>query len=166
MAPTKQKGDLAELKVASHLASLGYNLAFPYGEDCDFDLILVTDDRLERVQVKHCRSDGFVMEVRCNSHSLTNGKVRRTKRYTARTIDWIAAYDATTDRCFYIPARLLGDGRSRYSLRFAPPRNNQRALIHNAADYEIPEPPTTSGVTEDGASGIRTHDLPDANRTL
>jgi len=25
-------------------------------------------------------------------------------------IDWLAVYDATTGRCFYVPARELGDG--------------------------------------------------------
>jgi PD-(D/E)XK endonuclease len=52
----KAKGDLAELKVAADLRSRGYKLAFPYGEDVDFDLILCRDDgALERVQVKYAR---------------------------------------------------------------------------------------------------------------
>ena len=44
--------------------------------------------------------------------SLTNGRVRQTKRYTAATIDWLAVYDATTSRCFYIQASDLGSGKS------------------------------------------------------
>lgn len=48
----KAKGDLAELKVAADLRSRGYRIAFPYGEDWDYDLILCRHDgRLERVQV-------------------------------------------------------------------------------------------------------------------
>jgi hypothetical protein len=39
----KAKGDLAELKVAADLRDRGYKLAFPYGEDWDFDLILCRD---------------------------------------------------------------------------------------------------------------------------
>lgn len=35
----KAKGDIAELKVAADPRSRGYKLAFPYGEDVDFDLI-------------------------------------------------------------------------------------------------------------------------------
>ena len=38
---------------------------------------------LERVQFKHAFSDGKVLPVRCYSVSLTNGKVRAVKRYTA-----------------------------------------------------------------------------------
>ena len=62
-----------------------------------------------------------------HSHSLTNGQVRATKHYTAATIDWLAVYDATTDRCYYIPAVELGDGISMMHLRLVPTRNNQSA---------------------------------------
>src|SRR6266550_5496279 len=108
MASLKTKGDLAELKVATDLLERGYRIAIPYGEDHDFDLILCRGDKLERVQVKHSHSDGAVIAVKCCSHSLTNGRIRHTKRYTATTIDWLAVYDATTGRCFYIPAADLG----------------------------------------------------------
>lgn len=40
-------------------------------------------------------ADGAVINVRCRSHSLTNGKVIRIKHYTAETIDLLAVYDAT-----------------------------------------------------------------------
>src|SRR4051794_1904465 len=127
MAPLKIKGDMAELIVAADLAKRGYRVAFPFGEDCDFDLLFWRDgdDRLQRVQVKYTESDGRVVTVRCGSHSLTNGRVRVTKRYTAETIDWIAVFDATTECCFYLPAAELGDGRSVLSLRLAPALNNQ-----------------------------------------
>jgi hypothetical protein len=66
---------------------------------------------------------------------LTNGKVVRTKRYTASTIDWLAVYDHTTDRCFYLPATELGTGRCTLSLRLTEARNGQRARIRYAEDY-------------------------------
>jgi len=64
------------------------------------------------VQVKYSRSDGRVIIVRARSMSLTNGKVRVVKKYTAAMIDWLAVYDPTTDRCSYVPASELGEGRS------------------------------------------------------
>lgn len=139
MAPTKRKGDLAELKVAAHLAELGYQLAFPYGEDLDFDLILIRGEKFERVQVKHATSDGRVVAVRCSSSSLTNGKVRRVKRYTQAIIDWLAVYDCTTDLCLYIPARALGDGMRQMHIRLAPTLNGQRALTNDAVQFRTPE---------------------------
>ena len=98
-------------------------------------MIAYRHDRLERVQVKYTQSDGRVVYVRCRSHSLTNGKVRQIKRYTARTIDWIGVYDSAVDRCFYVPASELGNGRDLLTLRLAPTRNSQELGIRHADDY-------------------------------
>jgi hypothetical protein len=139
VASLKTKGDLAELKVAADLVERGYRIAIPFGEDCDFDLVLVRDERLERVQVKYTRSDGHVIALRCRSSSLTNGKVRQVKQYTAAMIDWLAVYDATVDQCFYVPAQELGSGRSILHLRHTEPRNCQRVGIRYARDYGSPD---------------------------
>jgi PD-(D/E)XK endonuclease len=77
--------------------------------------------------------------VECKSNSLTNGKVKRVKRYTARTIDWIAVYDRTSDAWYYVPATELGNGRDALSLRLAPAENNQRRGIRFAGDYTAPQ---------------------------
>jgi hypothetical protein len=132
---TKAKGNLAELKVACDLVQRGYHIAFPYGEDSDFDLIVCRESRLERVQVKHSRSRDGRIVVKCGSHSLTNGKVRRVKHYTATIVDWLAIWDSATDRCFYVPAAELGKGRSMLHLRLSETRNGQVAGIRNAEDY-------------------------------
>jgi hypothetical protein len=132
----KAKGDLAELKVAADLRARGYKVAFPYGEDWDFDLILCRDDgALERVQVKYARSDGRVIRVCARSHSLTNGKLKATKYYTATLIDWLAVWDKTLDCCFYIPAAELGAGMCELSLRVAPTVNRQVRGIRLAEQY-------------------------------
>jgi PD-(D/E)XK endonuclease len=131
----KSKGDLAELRVASDLVQRGYKIAIPYGEDWDFDLIVCRGQRLERVQVKYACSDGAVIPVRSRSHSLTNGKVRVTKYYTAELIDWLAVFDETTDRCYYVPAAELGEGMSELRLRLTPARNQQRIGIRPASSY-------------------------------
>jgi hypothetical protein len=132
----KAKGDIAELKVAADLRSRGYKLAFPYGEDLDFDLILCrSDGALERVQVKYAQSDGRVIIVRARSHSLTNGRVRATKHYTASMIDWLAVWEPSLDRCFYIPATELGTGMNILHLRLVPTLNKQERRIRLADRY-------------------------------
>jgi hypothetical protein len=95
---------------------------------------------LHRVQVKSTKSDGRVIPVKCFSHSLTAGRVRSTKHYTAAMVDWIAAYDATIDRCYYIPSWMLGvEGRSLVHLRLVPARNMQLRGTHRADDYLDPD---------------------------
>jgi hypothetical protein len=134
----KAKGDLAELKVAADLRARGYKIAFPYGEDWDFDLILCRESgALERVQVKHAQTDGRVILIRARSSSLTNGKVRQVKHYTADMIDWLAAWEPTLDRCFYVPAQQLGAGMNSLHLRLVPPLNSQLKRIRSADDYTV-----------------------------
>lgn len=140
MASLKRKGDLAELKVAADLIDRGCRISIPFGEDCDYDLIADYEGRLHRVQVKFTRSDGRVVFVRCRSQSLTKGKVRATKLYTASMVDWIATYDCTTERCYYCPSRELGaTGRTMLTLRLQPARNGQRLGIREAEDYTEPD---------------------------
>jgi PD-(D/E)XK endonuclease len=121
--------------IAADLVRRGYKVAIPYGEDWDYDLIVCRDERLERVQCKYTASNGVFITVRCRSHSLTNGKVKRTKHYTANMIDWLAVYDATTDLCYYVPAAALGTGMCEMRLRLEPTRNHQRQLVRLAEDY-------------------------------
>ena len=140
MATLKKKGDLAELKVATDLVARGCELSIPFGEDSSYDLIADYDGRLHRVQVKYTQSDGRVIFVKCFSHSLTVGKVRSTKHYTPVMVDWIAAYDLTTDRCYYVPSWMLGaEGRSGIYLRLAPSLNGQSRRIRRAEDYLDPD---------------------------
>jgi hypothetical protein len=134
----KGKGDLAELMVAGDLLRRGHKIAIPYGEDCDFDLVLIRGTHLERVQVKYVESDGAVVPVRCRSHSLTNGRIRRTKQYTEATIDLLAVYDVTSERCYYIPATELGTGRSILHIRLKPAKNGQLVGTRPAQEYLAP----------------------------
>jgi Holliday junction resolvase-like predicted endonuclease len=138
VASLKQKGDLAELKVAADLAQRGCSISIPFGEDSDYDLVADFEGRLHRVQVKYTESDGNTVTVRCRSHSLTKGKVRSTKRFTSSMVDWIAVYDRTSNRC-YCPSWELGAGRSMLHLRLAPARNGQRLGIRLAADHTDPD---------------------------
>src|SRR5215218_3511317 len=134
------KRRLAELKVAADLIDRGCRLSIPFGEDCNYDLIADYEGRLHRVQVKYTKSDGKVVVLRGRSHSLTNGKVRVTKLYTPATIDWLAAYDPTSERCYYLPSWELGTtGRDILHLRLQPARNNQRIGIREAIAYTDPD---------------------------
>ena len=135
--PTKkQKGDFAELKVACDLRRRGYLVLIPFGEEAPYDIVIDRDGRLERVQVKYADRKGAAsVEVRCYSQTVISGKVRSITPYTADSIDWLALYEATSDRCCYIPAAELGTGRMRLTMRFAPTANNQARKIRFADRY-------------------------------
>ena len=121
--------------IFADLIRRGHKVAIPYGEDWDYDLIVCRAGRLERVQAKYTESNGEYVEVKCFSASLTNGRVRQVKLYTAETIDWLGVYDLTTDRCYYIPSAAFATGRTYLHLRLSPPRNGQKRGIRRAADF-------------------------------
>jgi len=130
MAETKRKGDIGEAMIVADALRRGYKVALPVGEDWRYDLIVLRKGVLERVQCKYTESNGEIVEVRCRA---MNG--RCTFRYSSTSVDWIAVYDKTTDKCYYVPSSLLGAGRATVWLRLTLPRNNQAKRILWAKEF-------------------------------
>jgi hypothetical protein len=63
-----------------------------------------------------------------------NGFVRRY--YSADEIDAFAAYCAELGRCYFVPFEAVGPVAA-IRLRLAPARNNQRAGVRFASDFEF-----------------------------
>jgi hypothetical protein len=131
MARTKEKGDLGVSMVMADVLRRGHKVAVPVGEDWRYDLIVLRGSKLERVQCKYVESDGAVVLVRCRS--CNNWSVIK---YTQSDVDWIATYDKTTDKVYYVPSRLLGDGRAFISLRLRPSKNGQVKGVLMATDFD------------------------------
>ena len=135
MGTTTRKGEIGEAMVLADLQSKGYGVAIPFGHDLPFDLVLIRKDtgRLERVQCKYTVSDGRSLDVRCGSNSAW---VRHT--YAPEEVDWIAVFDATTNRCYYVHSSTWA-GLARPKLRLAPAANGQRKGIRPADAFLYPE---------------------------
>lgn len=131
MAETKRKGDLGVAMVMSEVMRRGYKVAMPVGEDWPFDIIVLRNGKLERLQCKYTESDGDVIDLHCRS---ANNWV--SYKYTSAEIDWMALYDKTTDACYFVPSEELGTGRSLISLRITPTKNGQTKGIRFAAAYQ------------------------------
>jgi len=135
MGATTRKGEIGEAMVLADLQQKGYGVAIPFGHDLPFDLVLIRKDTgaLERVQCKYTESDGKVIDVRCASNSAW---VRHT--YTAAEVDWIAVFDATTSRCYYVHSTTWS-GMVRPTLRLVDAANGQRKGIRPAEAFLYPE---------------------------
>jgi prevent-host-death family protein len=131
-----QKGNVAELAIAAEAAKLGLPVFAPLTEHGRYDLVLEVGDDLLRVQCKWGCCDGKTISVQLVSsyHSPTRGYVTRT--YSADEVDAIAIYCEQTKRCYLLPIELVA-GMRHLTLRLAPPRNNQRAALNLAAEYEF-----------------------------
>src|SRR3954452_11182223 len=114
---------------------MGVHVYRPLAEGGRYDLILDLGGRLTRVQVKWADRNGDVVRIRCYRCRRTrDGIVKRA--YNAGEIDAFAAYCLELDRCYFFPFEFL-DGRTTLQLRLAPSRNNQRAGILRAEDFEF-----------------------------
>ncbi len=131
-------GNVAEAGFGFHALKAGLTVFAPVGEHGAADLVLETESRLIRVQIKAGRlsSDGSVISVRLerSRHSPTNGYVFR--RYTPEEVDAFGVYCEELDRCYLIPLEDVADLRSIH-LRLTEARNKQRASLRFAADYEF-----------------------------
>lgn len=131
MAMKKAQGSIGEMAVMAEAVKRGYKVAIPLGEDWRFDLIVLRHGKLERVQCKYTKSDGQKIIVRCRSLNNWN-----EIRYKATDIDWLAVYDETTNKCYFVPSAMLGPlGRAQMNLRLTPTANKQIKLVLWAKDF-------------------------------
>jgi prevent-host-death family protein len=130
------KGNAAELAVAAEAAKLGLSVYSPLTEHGRYDLVLEIGGRLMRVQCKWGACNGETIQVRMASsyYSPTRGYVVR--KYAADEVDAIAVYCDYTRRCYLLSIDLVA-GLGLLTLRLTPARNNQRAALNLAADYEF-----------------------------
>ena len=134
---SNRKGNIAELAIAAEAARLGLSVLMPMTEHERFDLVLGIAGRLFRVQCKWGSCDGDTISVRLTSsyHSPTRGYVTRT--YAADEVDAVAVYCGATGKSYLVPIERVA-GLGLLTLRLSPARNNQRAALNSAAEYEFP----------------------------
>lgn len=131
MAIKKTQGSIGEAMIMAEAIKRGYKIALPFGEDWRYDLIVVRNGKLERVQCKYTKSNGEKITVRCRSVNNWN-----TVIYCQDDIEWMAVYDQTTQTCYFVPSTMLGEkGRATISLRLTPTKNNQRNGVLWARDF-------------------------------
>ena len=136
MEHPKDIGDRTTLAVMMALREAGYGLLVPFGENTRYDLVIESDERLEKVQCKSRRlRNGAVVWSVCSNYGHHRAPRARSRDYIGE-VDYFGVYCAETGGVYLLP---LADVplRRMGTLRVDPPRNNQRKAIRYAADYEI-----------------------------
>jgi PD-(D/E)XK endonuclease len=129
---TNQKGAVAEAAIAYEAIKLGVGVYKPIADErCDF--IFDLHPRLVRVQCKWASRYDDVIILRLYSARRTATGLRRTV-YSPHEIDAFAIY--CDGNCYFLEMDEVA-GRSQVMLRTGEPRNNQRAKINWAKDYEF-----------------------------
>ena len=135
MLTTDQKGAVAETAIVHAAVKLGISVYTPVAEGGRYDMIFELGASLVRVQCKWAPRHGDVIVVRCYSTRRNCDGLMR-KLYSPDEIDAFAAYCADLDRCYFLPLETFGQ-RSAIQLRLAPGRNNQKAGVNWAKDFEF-----------------------------
>lgn len=132
-----RKGNVAELAFAAEAARLGLSVLKPLTEHEPYDLVLDVAGRFLRVQCKWAARKGDVICVRLkrSRHSPTRGYVINT--YRKDEVDAFGIYCSELNRCYLVPIERV-EGSQMIHLRLAGARNNQRAALNWASDYELP----------------------------
>jgi PD-(D/E)XK endonuclease len=134
MLTTDQKGAVAELAIARAAAELGIGVWGSYTVE-RYDLVFDLRPRLVRVQCKWATRRGDIISVPCYANRRSRDGLLRTF-YTPEEIDAFAGYCADLDRCYFLPLETFVN-RSAIQLRLAPTKNNQRAGVNWAKDFEF-----------------------------
>jgi hypothetical protein len=97
---SKRKGLMAELIFAIKATSMGFAVLTPYGDGEPYDVVVEENGRLFRIQVKSVFRTarwGYSIAV------VRRGQHRPVARYSARAIDFIAAYVVPHDVWYIVP---------------------------------------------------------------
>lgn len=125
---TKQKGDIGELVAAQEFLRQGWHVAFPYGENMKYDLIVEKEGIFKRVQVKSVYPRNGVLHVNCRSSN--NWSVTS---YTSNDIDLLAAVDLQSNKVYFIPSNKIN--KALFDLRLEPAKNGQKKNINFVGGY-------------------------------
>src|ERR1043166_9175420 len=100
MHHTKEKGDLAVLKVQADLASKGYMVLHPLTEHAPFDIVGYKKQKFLRVQVKYasCKKSG-VVHISFTSHWADRHGTHR-RFMNKKDVDAVAIYCPETNECY------------------------------------------------------------------
>ena len=135
MLKPSDKGAIAETAIMAAAVELGVFVLTPVQEGRRYDLVFDIAGRLFRVQCKWGRLKGDVVVVSTRTCRHTpRGYVRTT--YSADEVDLVAVYCAALKRCFLLPIEEVAESWGVH-LRLTPARNNQKALIKMAEDYDL-----------------------------
>jgi prevent-host-death family protein len=137
MLTSNDKGLIAELEIELAAVRLGVPVFKPLDEHSRSDLAFDISGRIWRVQCKWGRvsEDRCAVIVNTGRHWLSSGGYVR-KTYTEHEVDLFGVYCGGLDRSFLLPAS-VAVGKALVHLRLVPPRNQQRACINLADDFDF-----------------------------
>lgn len=146
---TKDKGDLALLQAITNLRQHGILTCLPLSEHLPFDLIAVMPDMttMLRVQVKYRSGTQYGTVLVEFKNNYYDSKKIYSKPVDFNEIDAYAVYIPDVDQVCYFRVADLPVNASALTLRFRPPKNNQKKGVHLVQEFLNPLSITEKSVT-------------------
>jgi len=130
---SKDRGDLAEAKVYTHLIEMGYVVSEPHTENCVYDFIIDDGNELQKVQVKSAkmRDDEYIQADLTRTNPKTNGVKRQ--HYTQNDIDVFLIYCPQNEKVYQVPF----DEAPKTKLTLRLKAKQDQPSIRWAEEYEV-----------------------------
>jgi len=125
---TKRIGRIAELRFASELLKLGYDVYTPETEELPIDMIIIKDGIIQKVQIKSVTPVDDVLKVPMKSST-----IKYRKLYRDTDVDIMAVFDSVNEKGYFVP---INNNKTAFALRLIPPKIKNET-VHMAKDYEI-----------------------------
>lgn len=129
---TKQLGTIGELKAQYDFMKAGFDVSIPIGDYCAYDLIIVKDSKIFKVQVKSCEKiiDGKM------KFDLTSRNYYIDKKYDTQDCDYFYFYCLENEQSYLYKNTENNNSRAVY-IRIEPTKNNQTKGINFAKDFNF-----------------------------
>lgn len=127
---TKQLGLLGELKAQYDFIKNGYEVSLPLGDYCAYDLIVLKDNKVFKIQVKSCEK---IIDGKIN-FNLTSANYYCNKQYTLEDCDYFYLFCYENEQSYLLKNINIENNRG-ITLRIEPTKNNQIKGIKFAKDY-------------------------------
>lgn len=134
---TNHLGNLGEALAMLEASRRGYRVFRPMGSVDKFDFVVERKGKLEKVQVKTVTPKNGALPVPTKvmtykKGAKTNNRSKMVK-YVKGDFDWLLAVDATSQKCYFIPASKVV-GKTGINIRLTAPRNGTKA-VNKAEDF-------------------------------
>lgn len=129
---TKQLGTIGELKAQYDFMKAGFDVSIPIGDYCAYDLIIVKDNKIFKIQVKSCEKiiDGKM------KFDLTSRNYYIDKKYDIQDCDYFYFYCLENEQSYLYKNTEDNNSRAVY-IRTEPTKNNQIKGINFAKDFNF-----------------------------
>ena len=130
---TKQIGDISEAMVIAAFLKAGKNVLIPFGDKNRYDVVIETENKFNRIQIKTARKNGEIITFPLRSCTRKNGK--RIETPYQGQVEYFAAYCPENDKVYLVPIHICGT--TLITLRLSKSKSGMEKGIHYASDYEF-----------------------------